>query len=790
MATSVNISTSPQELIDIQLGIAESILENSDPLAILDHMLGKLKTICDVDAVGVYFWNADEQKYLLRGHIGLDSNETNQLSVVNHEAWEDLVLKLQVIGMHQVKSWPITAHGEKSGRLVAASSISSGLSPMVQTVFQTVAANLGSMVVRSQTEAILRVKRHNLSTVFEKFEDFLFVVSHDGKIITCNNCRLGILGLSRSEIVDHPIARVLPGILSVFEQQYLQVEKSQSGEMRKSYQGKLLDKNNRLVPVEICVSKGLWDDNDVWYVTCRDVSEHQAMERERNHLARAVEQTSESIVITNAEGSITYVNPAFTKLTGYSREEVLGANPRILKSGQHSREFYSDLWGSIRQGITWNGRIENKRKDGSIFIEEASISAMKNDDGIITHFIAVKRDVSGEIDLENKLRESQKLEAIGTLAGGIAHDFNNILYALLGYGQLALDDISEDHPARIPLQEICKAGERATDLVDKMLTFGRRADSGREVLALKPVIEEALGLARASLPATIEFNLDLQDNCPAVLANPTQMHQVVLNLCTNAEYALRNTSGTLSISLKECQTGMDEAQKYANLPSGKWLSLTVSDTGVGMDQAVVDRIFEPYFTTKKAHEGTGLGLATAHGIIKSHDGHIYVDSTPGQGTSICIFLPVSMETVPNIEEPPVSENPEPGEKNLRQGNILIIDDEEMIVEILCKALPRMGHEVAGFTEGIKALEVFRASPNAFDLVITDQTMPHITGFELAAELLSIRPDLPIVLTTGYSEQAGKKQAENIGISRLVSKPLKISELSEIVNDLLGKTVKL
>jgi len=780
MANSTNPQTSLQELLEIQLGIAQAISEVPDPLAILDHMLDNLKAIHGVDAVGVYFQSGEDGKFVLGANWGLDSDAHTQIAVVKESSWAHLENKLLGRGLQQIISLPITTIGVTVGYLVAASSTSSGLTKPIRTALKTVAANLSGMVVHSQTEAALRNSRHNLATVFEKFDDLFFVVAETGMIVECNTCNLSDFGFEYDQIVNSPIIGILPGSKSLFDKNNLKKSSVQ--------EGKLLGEDNRQVPVEIHVSAGHWEGNDVWYVTCRDVRERRDMERERNRLAKAIDQTTESIVITKACGAIIYTNPAFSKLTGYTKEEILGKNPRILKSGQQSAAYYSQLWATITSGQTWSGRLENCRKDGTVFIEEGSISPMRDETGSITHFVGVKRDVSLEVDLELKLRDSQKMEAIGTLAGGIAHDFNNILYALLGYGQLALDDIPEDHPARLPVQEICKAGERATDLVDKMLTFGRRADAGQEIISLKPVVEEALGLARASLPATIEFKINLQDECSPVLANQTQIHQVVLNLCTNAEYALRNTGGILKVTLEELQMPSQEHANFPDLPAGNWMCLEIADTGVGMNKAVVDRIFEPYFTTKKAHEGTGLGLATAHGIINSHQGHIFVNSSPGQGSTFTIFLPVSSEDVVVDVEKKETPGKKVVENSSGLGNIMIIDDEQMIVDIMCKTLPRMGYEVAGFTEGIKALEVFRVSPSAFDLVITDQTMPQITGFEVAAELLSIRPDLPIILTTGYADMATKENARMSGIKKFLPKPLKISELSEIVADLLGETV--
>ncbi len=499
-------------------------------------------------------------------------------------------------------------------------------------------------------------------------------------------------------------------------------------------------------------------------------------DRPTDRLSIAIDHLAEGIMITDAEGRIEYTNPAFTKITGYRREEVLGQNPRILKSGQHPDSFYEEMWNTVLRGETWTGRFQNRRKDGVIILEEARISPVRNHAGEITHYVAVKRDVTSEVAMEKKLRESQKLEAIGTLAGGIAHDFNNILYALLGYAQLAEDELEPGTDAHQYLHEIIKAGERASSLVAKMLAFGQRAATSQSEVCLKDVVLETLGLMRASLPATIAIETDLPEDCSFVLADPTQMQQVILNLCTNAGYAMRDTGGTLRVEI-DAIVDRFGADRPPNPAPGFWARLRVSDTGAGIDPAMAERIFEPYFTTKKSNEGTGLGLAIVHGIVKNHGGEISVESEVDRGTTFTILLPSAVAAGK-------TRGMEPDRQDVRgNARVLVVDDEEMIVDVAVRGLTRLGFEVVGMTDGVEAVEVFRRDPMGFDAVVTDQTMPGITGLELAAQMLAIRPDLPLILTTGYCCGDGEAKMREVGIRRLLTKPLRIRDLGEALEEL-------
>ena len=379
----------------------------------------------------------------------------------------------------------------------------------------------------------------------------------------------------------------------------------------------------------------------------------------------------------------------------------------------------------------------------------------------------LKREIEERKQVEKQLRQAQKMEAIGTLAGGIAHDFNNILAVILGFTEIALN-MPEDTRTQHWLKQVLKAGERAKELVQQE----------RKPVRITPILKETLKLLSASLPATIEIREDVAAS-GTILGDPTQIHQVLMNLCTNAAYAMREEGGVLTVSQSDVELDVEAAARYPNLPPGSYLRLIVSDTGHGMDRAVMERIFDPYFTTKEPNEGTGLGLSVVHGIVQSYGGVITVDSEPGKGTSFHVVLPRI-----DREDTPKAETFAP----LPTGNerILFIDDEEMLVEMGQEMLESLGYDVVALTNNLEALETFRAQPDRFDLVITDQTMPHKTGAELARELLRIRPDIPIILCTGFSEIITEKQAEATGIRRFLMKPILRREMAQTIRDLLDE----
>jgi len=362
-------------------------------------------------------------------------------------------------------------------------------------------------------------------------------------------------------------------------------------------------------------------------------------------LDAAINTIDETIIITDTQGIIQYVNPAFERTTGYSSDEALDANIHMLESGKHDQNFYQHMQQAVARGDIWKGRVVNKKKDGSLYDVEATLSCTRMEDGTVVNYITVQRDVTRELKLEQQYRQAQKMEAIGALAGGIAHDFNNILAAILGYTQIAIDTVKDRPATQKHLQAILKATERAGSLVKQILTFSRKTDQETKPVMPKLVIKEALKLLRASLPATIEIQQNLQSDS-VVLADPTQIHQVIMNLCTNAGHAMQQQGGKIIISLEDFDLDNANTEQYPSLSPGGYLKLIITDTGSGIPPEIIERIFDPFFTTKPHGEGTGLGLSVVHGIIKSCKGDISVQSEMEKGTSFEIYLPVIKAEVP------------------------------------------------------------------------------------------------------------------------------------------------
>ena len=403
---------------------------------------------------------------------------------------------------------------------------------------------------------------------------------------------------------------------------------------------------------------------------------------------------------------------------------------------------------------------------------------------LANHFAQAIRGIrlSMERDrLQIDLQQAQKMEAIGTLAGGVAHDFNNMLTPILGYTDLAMARLSVDDKLRHDLGEIRKAAQRAKSLVQQILAFSRQKPQELIPLDVTPLLKETMKLLRATLPTTIEFRLDIRSDCGQVMADPTQVQQVLINLCTNAAHAMDDLGGVLGIGLDEITiTGAGDQADLQAMSAGRYLRLVVSDTGCGMERAVLARIFEPYFTTKEQGKGTGMGLALVHGIVKSHAGHITVDSTPGKGSVFRVYLPVIA---------PVAATGAGGVMavSLPRGTerVLLVDDEETVAAMHQEMLAFLGYQVTTATDGRVAYELFRANPDAFDLVITDQTMPGMTGEALAAQLLAIRPELPLVICTGFSQAFSEEKAREAGIQGYVMKPVVIGELAATLRRVLG-----
>jgi len=418
----------------------------------------------------------------------------------------------------------------------------------------------------------------------------------------------------------------------------------------------------------------------------------------------------------------------------------------------------------------------NRKKDGTLYEVDASISPAMDGSGSITNYIAVTRDVTDKIRLERQLRQAQKMEAIGTLAGGIAHDFNNIITSVIVFTELALEQ-KPDEMVQEHLKEVLRAGYRAADLAGQILAFSRQKEQKKQPVEVRLIAKEVLRLIKASLPATIEIKQNIRAPGKTVLADPTSIHQVIMNLCTNAAHAMKEKGGVLKVSLDEISIDEEDLLLSQTLEGGRYIELEVSDTGYGIDPSIIDRIFDPYFTTKNINEGTGLGLAVVHGIIKDCGGTIRVASEPGKGSVFQVYLP-EIETV-EIEKEALTAVKGGTER------ILFVDDEKSIVSGVSQMLEALGYTVIATTNSQEAFEMFRRGPEKFDLVITDHTMPGLTGAELAKEIFSVKPGIPVILCTGFSDVINEQKAKSMGIREFFMKPVTKKKLAGVIRNVLN-----
>ena len=505
-----------------------------------------------------------------------------------------------------------------------------------------------------------------------------------------------------------------------------------------------------------------------------------------------LDASNDAIVSVDSEGYILEFNTAAESVFGFQRSAVLGKLlddtlvPASQRENLHSRFRWlitekADLFETLKFTAT------GLRSDGTEFPAEISMTPMMVKGRMLFSFFlrdvsALRQAVEQRQQLEVQLQQSQKLEAVGTLAGGIAHDFNNVLAAIMGYAELSLDVIPKGAPARKHLEKILKSTMRARDLVRQILSFSRKGLEKREPVQVSSIVKELVKLLRATLPANIEIRHHINDETCMVHSTPTHIYQMLMNLCTNAAHAMSEAGGVLEISLDAVFLDEHLAADYPDLNHGEYLKLAVRDTGTGIAPENIPRIFEPFFTTKEAGKGTGMGLAAVHGIIKSHGGEILVESKPGKGSTFHVLLP-------RIEAAAVKSSSE--EKPVPTGSerILLVDDEKILVDVWREQLESLGYAVVAKYSGRDALKAFREDPYSFDLVITDLNMPHMTGDLLTKKILEIRPTMPIIMCTGFIEKISEEKVKELGIKALVMKPMPLKEIAKTIRTVLKASAR-
>ncbi len=510
----------------------------------------------------------------------------------------------------------------------------------------------------------------------------------------------------------------------------------------------------------------------------RDITDRKQAEDEIRKLSRAMEQIPVSVVITDREGMIEYVNPKFQELTGFTPEEVRGQTPRILKSGYTLPVEYEKLWRTIRAGEEWQGVFHNKKKDGSLFWARASVSPIRDDAGTITHYLAVEEDITEHRLLEEQFRQAQKMEAVGRLAGGVAHDFNNLLTIINGYSQLLLEKQDPDNPAYEYLTQVLRAGERAASLTRQLLAFSRMQVMAPQVLDLNEVVRNMQKMVHRLIGENIELAVRLADSLGHVRVDPAQIEQVILNLVVNAADAMPE-GGKLMFETANVELDESYARHRAIVTPGPYVMLAVSDTGMGIDSQTQEHIFEPFFTTKEKGKGTGLGLATVYGIVKQSGGYIWVYSQHGKGTSFKVYLPQVDEEAESLETRTQGRHIPRGTET-----VLLVEDEEAVRALAARVLQEHGYRVLESNDADEAVRMGAQYPERIHLLLTDVVMPKLSGRHVAERLASARPDIKVLYISGYAYDAA---LSNGGLSKdtfFLQKPFTPESLARKVRETL------
>jgi PAS domain S-box-containing protein len=509
-----------------------------------------------------------------------------------------------------------------------------------------------------------------------------------------------------------------------------------------------------------------------------DITEQKKTDEAMRSLVTAIAQTDETIVITDLNGTIQYCNPAFEKVTGYSKEEAIGQNPRVLKSGKHGKEVYEQLWATITQGKVWTGHLINKKKDGSLYEEDATISPIRDASGKLSGFVAVKRDITERLQLENQLRQAQKLESIGRLAGGVAHDFNNLLTVINGYSEFLLERLKPPDPLTPYVEEIRNAGERAASLTKQLLAFSRKQVIEPKVLDLNAIIRESAPMLERLIGEDVVLKTLLDNSLGHVMADPDQIHQVIMNLAVNARDAMPN-GGKLDIETMDVDiTAAGNTVSHPNAVPGRYVLMSVTDTGHGMDETVRQHIFEPFFTTKEVGKGTGLGLSTVYGIIIQSAGWIDVRSEVAVGTSFQIFLP-RIDAVPEPRR--TSVQPEGGSET-----ILVVEDQTAVRSFTKAALTLYGYQVLEASDGDEAIAIAQGYGGEIHLLLTDVVLPGMNGKVLSERMKELRPNLKVLFISGYlGNVIAHHGVHDPGVS-LLYKPFGPHELAGKVREVLAE----
>ena len=630
---------------------------------------------------------------------------------------------------------------------------------------------------RSDTESRLSVQEKRLSSILQALPSPVFLLNIDGFILAHNKFFASLWGRGEENLVGLHLRQVLPEAL---------FERGKSFSMRvferNAPENYVVNISNRTYEINTYPTMDAAGNVPSITVLALDITDKLRGEEDRRLLQEAVNSAAESIIIVDETGLIEYVNPAFEEQSGYSRKEVQGQLYNLMHSEALDEALIQEIKDTLEQGKSWRGRLISQKKDGALMYETATISPITNQDGVIKHYVSVKRNITRELQLEQQLQQAQKLEALGTMAGGITHNLNNVLAIILGRSELGAQMLEAENPARENFEIIMRTAARSSDMIKRLLTFSRKQAGGMKPVEVAPLIREQLSLMRNYLPSNITILEAILLDKEIIIADAVELQQAFVNLINNANYAMQPEGGELEIGLDKVCIDNELLATTGMLNPGNYIRLRIRDTGCGMDSDTQMRMFDPFFTTKAADEGTGLGLPMVHGSVLRAGGQIQVESAPGKGTEISLYLPAAEETARGIEEASL-EMPVSG----RGITVMVVDDMADFSDLLTMNLEYFGFEVCSFSDPEEAMAFFSDNPDMVKVAVLDYMMPGMNGKDLGAALKNIRPGLPLVLLSGYACGITNENARDFGFSAMFDKPVEISTLARVLADLVSKS---
>ncbi len=767
----------------VLLGIARDITERKQTEAALRESEARYKTLLETTDTGYVILDADgrvcgaNREYIqLTGHDALTeiSGKTVIEWTAPHDRERNAAEIKKCLEQGFVRNLEID-YLNRSGRIVPvevnATVVKSGQVLHILALCRDITERKQAEGAREHSVSLLRA-------ALESTADGILVVDGQGKMVTFNEQFIQLWRIPESVIASRSDQQALAfvldqlkdpeGFLAKVRELYARPE-ADSFDVLEFKDGRVFERYSRSQRIEGRPVGRVW--------SFRDVTGRKQKEAELNRLMTAIEQTPESVVITDTEGRILYVNPVFEQVTGYSRAEVIGQNPRMLKSDKQDNTFYRELWTKISAGEVWRGRFVNRKKDGTIYSEDAVIAPVRNEKGAVTHYIAIKRDITHELQLEDQNRQAQKIDSIGRLAGGVAHDFNNILTTILGNAELALMQLPPDAPLRSNLESIQEGAERGANLTRQLLAFARRQVIEPRLVKPNDLIFNLNKMLQRLIGEDIKLVTETAPDLAAIKADPGQIEQVLLNLAVNARDAMPE-GGTLTIHTANVTLDKEYATRHLITP-GDYVMISVTDTGVGMTDEVKRHIFEPFYTTKQQGKGTGLGLATCFGIIQQSNGHIHCDSQIGKGTEFRIYLPpvCGKENAPPDVEAPA---------DLPRGTetVLLAEDEPSLRRLMARVLRMQGYTILEAADGNEALSLAQANGPKIQLLVTDVIMPGLSGKMLAEWLTQVNRGVKVLFISGYINNSAVRGAMSKPGTYFLQKPFNPQDLARKVREAL------